>query len=46
MNRILASFVFAGLAILAGCGKSSDSLTHSATKLLALLLLLTPLAAV
>ena len=25
MNRILASFVFAGLALLAGCGKSSDS---------------------
>ena len=29
MNRILASFVFAGLAILAGCGKSSDSPTGS-----------------
>jgi ABC-type sugar transport system substrate-binding protein len=29
MNRILASFVFVGLAILAGCGKSSDSPTGS-----------------
>jgi rhamnose transport system substrate-binding protein len=27
MNRILVSFVFAGLAILAGCGKSSESPT-------------------